>query len=194
MRRTAARPCAPRGPARIGTGAPAPAPPAPAAQASPAVRGGPWVARTRWTPPEPRLHRSLFAAAGAPALRPLLGGPGLQAEKGTRPSGHPEGNRLQGPRPTFRGWHGGCRLGPRIPPSQQVRVAGRGCHLAELCWHVPWKTAVCGLPPADPAGTRQPRAPPEPRAAAASLRVQLARGSAGRAGPGPGRPSPRGPS
>ena len=34
---------------------------------------------------------------------------------------------------------GGRRLGPGIPGSQQVGVAGRGCHLAGLGRQVPWE-------------------------------------------------------
>lgn len=43
---------------------------------------------------------------------------------------------------TFCGWSGSRCLGPGVPSSQQIRVAGRGRYFAGLGWNVPWERAA----------------------------------------------------
>lgn len=43
---------------------------------------------------------------------------------------------------TFCGWYWGGGLSPDAPPSQQIWVAGRGCHPARL---FPWKRTAFGV-------------------------------------------------
>lgn len=88
----------------------------------------------------------------APARRP--GGAGSQShpvpdtEIPEPGGGPPENWSPQGCARTFTRRSRGRSLGPGLPPSQQIRVAGRGGHLAGLCWYIPWKdsNAVWGAP------------------------------------------------